>query len=79
VFTRSRPEIVVETRDWREEVHVGGDITVWLHPAHHWSARGIADRRMALWCGYVIATTVGTVYVAGDTGYGGRPNFPRDR
>jgi Beta-lactamase superfamily domain len=25
---------------------------------------------MALWCGYVIATTVGTVYVAGDTGYG---------
>jgi L-ascorbate metabolism protein UlaG (beta-lactamase superfamily) len=70
VVARSRPEIVVETRDWREEVDVGGDITVWLHPAHHWSARGIGDRRMALWCGYVIATTVGTVYVAGDTGYG---------
>ena len=56
--------------DWREEVKIDGGATVWLHPAHHWSARGIADRRMALWCGYVIATPVGAVYVAGDTGYG---------
>jgi L-ascorbate metabolism protein UlaG (beta-lactamase superfamily) len=70
VVARSRPEIGVETRDWRERVEIGGDATVWLHPANHWSARGIADQRMALWCGYVIATPVGTVYVAGDTGYG---------
>jgi L-ascorbate metabolism protein UlaG (beta-lactamase superfamily) len=70
VVARSQPEIVVETRDWREDVEIGGGVTVWLHPAHHWSARGIADRRMALWCGYVIATPAGVVYVAGDTGYG---------
>jgi L-ascorbate metabolism protein UlaG (beta-lactamase superfamily) len=70
VVARSRPEIVIETRDWREKVEIGGGVTVWLHPAHHWSARGIADRRMALWCGYVIETPVGVVYVAGDTGYG---------
>jgi L-ascorbate metabolism protein UlaG (beta-lactamase superfamily) len=70
VVARSRPEIVVETRDWREEVEIGGGATVWLHPANHWSARGIADQRMALWCGYVIATPVGAAYVAGDTGYG---------
>jgi L-ascorbate metabolism protein UlaG (beta-lactamase superfamily) len=70
VVAHSRPAIVVETRDWREEVEIGGGGTVWLHPADHWSARGIADRRMALWCGYVIATPVGTVYVTGDTGYG---------
>jgi L-ascorbate metabolism protein UlaG (beta-lactamase superfamily) len=70
VVARSRPEIVVETHDWREEVEIGGGLTVWLHPAHHWSARGIVDRRMALWCGYGIATPVGAVYVAGDTGYG---------
>jgi L-ascorbate metabolism protein UlaG (beta-lactamase superfamily) len=25
---------------------------------------------MALWCGYVIETPVGAVYIAGDTGYG---------
>jgi L-ascorbate metabolism protein UlaG (beta-lactamase superfamily) len=70
VVARSQPEVVVETREWREEVEIGGGVTVWLHPANHWSARGIADQRMALWCGYVIATPVGAVYVAGDTGYG---------
>jgi L-ascorbate metabolism protein UlaG (beta-lactamase superfamily) len=70
VVARSRPEIVVETRDWREEVEIGGGATIWLHPANHWSARGISDQRMALWCGYVIETPVGAVYVAGDTGYG---------
>jgi L-ascorbate metabolism protein UlaG (beta-lactamase superfamily) len=70
VVARSRPEIVVESRDWRETVEIGGGVTVWLHPAHHWSARGIADRRMALWCGYVIETPVGVIYIAGDTGYG---------
>jgi L-ascorbate metabolism protein UlaG (beta-lactamase superfamily) len=70
VVTRSQPEIVVETHDWREEVEIGGDATFWLHPADHWSARGVADRRMALWCVYVIATRVGAVYVARDTGYG---------
>jgi L-ascorbate metabolism protein UlaG (beta-lactamase superfamily) len=70
VIARSRPEIVVETRDWREEVEIGGGATVWLHPANHWSARGLNDRRMALWCGYVITTTVGVVYIAGNTGYG---------
>jgi hypothetical protein len=61
VVARSRPEIVVETRDWREEVEIGGGATVWLHPARHWSARSVADRRMALWCGYLIATPVGAV------------------
>ena len=70
VIARTRPEIVVETHDWREEVEIGGGVAVWLHPAHHWSARGIADRRMALWCGYVIATPVDAIYLAGDTGYG---------
>jgi L-ascorbate metabolism protein UlaG (beta-lactamase superfamily) len=70
VVARSRPEIMVETYDWREGVEISGGAKVWLHPANHWSARGAGDRRMALWCGYVIATTVGVVYIAGDTGYG---------
>src|ERR1700722_5876463 len=37
VVARSRPEIVIETRDWREKVEIGGGVTVWLPPAHHWS------------------------------------------
>jgi L-ascorbate metabolism protein UlaG (beta-lactamase superfamily) len=70
VIARSWPGIVIESQDWREEVEIGGGATVWLHPGHHWSARGIADRRMALWCGYAIAMPAGAVYVPGDTGYG---------
>jgi hypothetical protein len=70
VVARSRPEIVVETHDWRKQVEFSGGVMVWLHPANHWSARGIADRRMALWCGYVIATPVSAVYIGGDTGSG---------
>jgi L-ascorbate metabolism protein UlaG (beta-lactamase superfamily) len=53
VVARSRSEIVGETHVWREEVEIRGGLTVWLHPANHWLARGIVDRRMALWCGYV--------------------------
>jgi L-ascorbate metabolism protein UlaG (beta-lactamase superfamily) len=76
VVARSQPEIAVETRDWREQVEISGGVTVWLHRAHHWSARGVTDRRMALWCGYLIETPVGAVYIAGDTGYGDGRIFP---
>ena len=41
-----------------------------IHPANHWSARAISDRRMALWCGFVIETPASTIYVAGDSAYG---------
>jgi L-ascorbate metabolism protein UlaG (beta-lactamase superfamily) len=70
VVARSRPEIVVETHDWREEVEIGGGATVWLAPRP--PLVGARHRRpaKALWCGYVIATSVGAVYIAGDTGYG---------
>jgi L-ascorbate metabolism protein UlaG (beta-lactamase superfamily) len=66
LIARSRPGIVIETQDWRKELESGGGATVRLHPSHHWSARGIADRRMGLWCGYAIAMPAGTVYVASD-------------
>ena len=55
--------------DWGDVVDVGG-VAVHLTPAQHWSARGLYDRRMALWCGFVLETAVGKVYIAGDTGYG---------
>ncbi|MFT4096880.1 MAG: MBL fold metallo-hydrolase [Rhodoblastus sp.] len=55
--------------DWGDAVRVGG-LTVHLVPAQHWSARGLSDRRMALWCGFVIEGPAGNIYVCGDTGYG---------
>jgi L-ascorbate metabolism protein UlaG (beta-lactamase superfamily) len=64
------PDIPVETRDWGGSVDLGQGITVHVEPAYHWSARGINDRRMALWCAFVLTTPVGTIYHIGDTGFG---------
>lgn len=36
----------------------------------HWSSRTGRDRRMALWSGFILNTDGGSVYFAGDTGYG---------
>ncbi len=60
----------VETRDWGGAVDLGEGITVHLAPANHWSARGLNDRRMALWCAFVLTTPAGVHYHVGDTGIG---------
>jgi L-ascorbate metabolism protein UlaG (beta-lactamase superfamily) len=59
-----------ETADWGDTIAIGNDVRVTMVPAHHWSARGYGDRRMALWCGFVIQTPAGAVYNSGDTAYG---------
>ena len=60
----------VETRDWGESVDLGGGLAVHLAPANHWSARGLNDRRMALWCAYVLTGPRGVHYHVGDSGLG---------
>ncbi len=55
--------------DWGDAVAIG-QIGVHFVPAQHWSARGLGDRRMALWCGFVLETPAGKLYLPGDTGYG---------
>jgi len=64
------PDIAVETRDWGEAVDLGHGISAHLLPAYHWSARGLGDRRMALWCAFALTTPSGTIYHVGDTGFG---------
>ncbi|WP_421773445.1 MBL fold metallo-hydrolase [Gracilimonas sp.] len=56
--------------DWEEKQPIDSDITVHSVQAQHFSARGLFDRDKTLWSGYVIDTPVGSVYFAGDTGYG---------
>ena len=70
VLARAAPALQVETGDWGARFPIGPDVVLTLHPAYHWSARRLLDRRMALWCGFVLQTPRGTVYVAGDTAYG---------
>lgn len=54
--------------DWGGRVDHGG-VAVHFEPAHHWSARGMGDRRMALWAAFVIETPGGRIYHVGDTGF----------
>lgn len=57
--------------DWWQKVNVR-DISVEAVPAQHFSGRGMLDRDATLWCGYVLKTGEGNIYLAGDTGYNAR-------
>ena len=67
------PSARIETRDWDEAVTFG-NMTVHFEPCHHWSARGIGDRSMALWAAFVLEGPAGKILHIGDTGFDrGRP------
>jgi L-ascorbate metabolism protein UlaG (beta-lactamase superfamily) len=55
--------------DWWDEIKLNDSISVLCVPAQHFSARGMFDRNATLWCGYVLKTSKGNIYFAGDTGY----------
>lgn len=60
----------IVTADWHEEVPLAAGVSATLTPANHWSARGLGDRRRALWCGFWIDSPAARLWFAGDTGYG---------
>jgi L-ascorbate metabolism protein UlaG (beta-lactamase superfamily) len=70
IIRRYDPTIEVEAHDWGDRVALSESMAVNLEPALHWSGRGVRDRRMALWCSFVVTSEVGTIYHVGDTGYG---------
>ena len=48
---------------------LGNGIDVHVVPTHHWSARGMLDRRMALWASFVLTDSAGTILLVGDSGF----------
>ena len=79
IIREAVPSARVRAHDWGDAVEVAG-LRVTLEPAHHWSARGINDRRKALWAAFVIEAGEGTpdfgrVYHVGDTGYHSGINY----
>ena len=70
VIRRAAAGTQAEAADWGDTVSLSDAVSITLHPANHWSARSFRDRRMALWCGFVIRAGDEVVYITGDTGYG---------
>ena len=70
VIHRRIPGLPVDVLDWHQSTDLGSGIVAHLEPSLHWSARGLGDRRMALWGAFVLTTPAGTVYHVGDTAYG---------
>lgn len=69
------PEARFRVGDWGDSAEVTDRIRIHFEPAHHWSARGLSDRRMALWSAFLIETPAGNIYHVGDTGYHSGVNF----
>jgi L-ascorbate metabolism protein UlaG (beta-lactamase superfamily) len=63
-------DIRAEAHDWGAAVALSETVRVHLEPCYHWSARGVFDRRMALWSAFVLESPAGRLYHIGDTGFG---------
>lgn len=64
------PDARIVTGDWHDRLGLTDNISTTLTRANHWANRGVKDVRMGLWCGHFLETPTGSVWFAGDTGYG---------
>lgn len=58
---------VVTELDWWECASTG-DVAIACTPARHFSARGVRDRDLTLWCGWCVRVGDRRLFFAGDTG-----------
>lgn len=72
-FLQARGIPVAGEMDWWEGAPLAAGLSLSCVPAQHFSGRGICDRSTSLWAGFVIESTTGNIYFAGDTGMG--PHF----
>ncbi len=56
--------------DWWATHSLSDNLSLTAVPAQHFSGRGLFDRNKTLWCGYVLHSSHGNIYFAGDTGFG---------
>ncbi len=59
----------IETLDWYEDYALTDEVNLTLVPAKHWSRRGLFDTNKALWGGCILASSLHSIYFAGDTAY----------
>ena len=56
--------------DWWQSVEIASGVTLTAVLARHRAGRGLFDQDHRLWCGFVVQGPSGSVYFAGDTGWG---------
>jgi L-ascorbate metabolism protein UlaG (beta-lactamase superfamily) len=56
--------------DWWQSIELRDGIRLTAVPARHFSGRSLRDRDQTLWMGFVLETPSGSIYFAGDTGWG---------
>ncbi|MDO9416582.1 MBL fold metallo-hydrolase [Pararhizobium sp.] len=69
------PDAQISAMDWGDALNIIDGVSVNAEPCHHWSARGMGDRRKALWAAFVITTPAGKIYHVGDTGFHNGINY----
>ena len=66
---------ITEMDWWQKHEASPNNLKITFVPSRHSSGRGIFDKNKTLWGSFVIETTAGNIYFAGDTAYG---NFLSD-
>jgi L-ascorbate metabolism protein UlaG (beta-lactamase superfamily) len=64
--------------DWEDSAHYG-ELEFMFTECRHRSGRGVSDQMKTLWGSFVIKTSRGHLYFAGDTGYGPHLKATGDR
>ncbi len=73
IVAKAIPAMRMAAGDWGAALPLA-HLTLHLEPCHHWSARGMRDRSMALWAAFLLDTPAGRIVHIGDTGFDqGRP------
>jgi len=60
--------LTATTLNWYDNITIKGTKITFV-PAHHWTNRTPWDRNKSLWGGFIIHTSQGQIYYAGDTAF----------
>lgn len=86
LYTAHRPEVIAPLKtarllgsisserytelNWWQSTSLDCGLEISMVPALHWTSRKLGDQNTSLWGGYVMSFSGGSVYFAGDTGFG---------